>query len=92
MSKQILSNEVYNKLTAEGYSFSKEFINAVIESVLEEIVNTLKDGKEVLIGNFGKFVPDVIKKKVVTNFKTGERKVIKNKKVVKFRVSPNFFK
>jgi len=60
----------------------------VVESLLEIIKHTLESGEDVLISGFGKFSVRDKSKRKGRNPQTGEDALLRERRVVTFKVSP----
>ena len=70
--------------------FSQKDITEVVETILNVIVDEVKNGKEVSITGFGKFIANTRNARNGVNPKTGETIAIKESRVPKFRAGSAF--
>ena len=70
--------------------FSKKISDNLFDDVLDVIVDNLIKYKKLKISNFGTFVLKSKKSRPGYNFKTKEKKLIKERKVVLFKPSKDF--
>ena len=77
-------------IVSEKAYLSREDSKAAINAFIEEIEAALLAGVEVNITNFGSLVPITKQATVVTNPRTHEKIVIKEKKTVSFRPAISF--
>ena len=70
--------------------FSKKISDNLFDDVLDVIVDNLIKYKKLKISNFGTFVLKSKKSRPGYNFKTKEKKLIKERKVVLFKPSKEF--
>jgi nucleoid DNA-binding protein len=64
-------------------------VQCSLEAVFECILEAFERGEEISIQNFGRFYVKEVKEHNARNPRTGETIVVKAKKVIKFKVSPN---
>ena len=72
--------------------FSKKVSENLFDDILDEIVVNLIKYKKLKISNFGTFVVKNKKSRPGYNFKTKEKKIIKERNVVLFKPSKDFKK
>ena len=72
--------------------FSKKVSENLFDDILNEIVENLIKYKKLKISNFGTFVIKNKKSRPGYNFKTKEKKIIKERNVVLFKPSKEFKK
>ena len=72
--------------------FSKKISENLFDDILDEIVVNLIKYKKLKISNFGTFVVKNKKSRPGYNFKTKEKKIIKERNVVLFKPSKEFKK
>tara|TARA_B100000941_G_C28304346_1_gene448159 strand:- start:333 stop:584 length:252 start_codon:yes stop_codon:yes gene_type:complete len=72
--------------------FSKKVSENLFDDILDEIVVNLIKYKKLKISNFGTFVVKNKKSRPGYNFKTKEKKIIKERNVVLFKPSKEFKK
>ena len=70
--------------------FSKKILDNLFDDILDVIVNNLIEHKKLKISNFGTFTIKSKKSRPGYNFKTKEKKLIKERKVVLFKPSKEF--
>ena len=70
--------------------FSKKVSENLFDDILNEIVENLIKYKKLKISNFGTFVIKNKKSRPGYNFKTKEKKIIKERNVVLFKPSKEF--
>lgn len=85
MKKVDLANELYEKI-----GISKKEALAIVETVLDTIKESLKNGENVKIAGFGNFIVRSKKERKGRNPRTGEEIGIAPRKVVTFRPSHIF--
>ncbi|MBI5140134.1 MAG: HU family DNA-binding protein [Candidatus Vogelbacteria bacterium] len=82
MNKQGLVDVVHGKLGG-----TKSSAEAVVDSIIEAIVSSLKNGEEVSIAGLGIFSAKMRKARTARNPKTGEPVQVPAMKVPKFRAA-----
>lgn len=87
MNKKDLVTSVAN---ATGYA--KKDVTVVIDSVFDSITDTVKNGEDVSIAGFGKFMIKESAARVCRNPQTGAQISVDATKNMKFRVSSNIKK
>jgi len=68
-------------------TFPRAYSTRLVESLLEIIKQTLESGEDVLITGFGKFCVKDKGKRNGWNPQTGEKLVLRERKIVKFKYS-----
>ena len=79
--------EIVNSI-ADQIGFTKNHSFEIVEILLEIIKKTLESGDDVMISNFGKFCVKEKGERRGRNPSTGEDMMMKPRKVVTFRCSP----
>ena len=72
--------------------FSKKISDNLFDDILDVIVDNLIEHKKLKISNFGTFTIKSKKSRLGYNFKTKEKKLIKERNVVLFKPSKEFKK
>ena len=72
--------------------FSKKVSENLFDDILNEVVENLIKYKKLKISNFGTFIVKNKKSRPGYNFKTKEKKIIKERNVVLFKPSKEFKK
>ncbi len=85
LTKKDIINSIYMQI-----GFSKKISDNLFDDVLDVIVDNLIKYKKLKISNFGTFVLKSKKSRPGYNFKTKEKKLIKERKVVLFKPSKDF--
>jgi len=85
LTKKDIINSIYMQI-----GFSKKISDNLFDDVLDVIVDNLIKYKKLKISNFGTFVLKSKKSRPGYNFKTKEKKLIKERKVVLFKPSKEF--
>jgi len=86
-SKKTLTKiDIIEKLY-ERLGFSKKEAQDLVESVFDELKNTIIDGKKVKISGFGNFVVNQKAPRVGRNPQTGEQIMISGRRVLGFKPS-----
>lgn len=80
------------EIISEEAHVSKKDAKACIDSFVETIKTSMKQGEEVNISNFGTFVPLTKKSRIGTNPSSHEQIVINKKKSVSFKSAKSFKK
>ena len=80
------------EIIAEEAHLSKKDAKASIESFIDTIKTSMKEGKEVNISNFGSFVPLVKKSRKGTNPSSHETIIIDEKRSISFKTARAFKK
>ena len=73
-------------------NFLSKDLNKLISIVLNEIKNTLKRGERVELRGFGVFSARLQKESIRRNPKTGEKVMVKKKKIIHWKMSKDLFK
>lgn len=81
-------NEFINEVNIKS-GLTKRDCKLCLETILEIITETLKNGDSVTFSNFGKFKVDNKKEKTMYNFKTKNLEVVGAKKSPAFKASEN---
>ena len=81
-------NEFINEVNIKS-GLTKRDCRLCLETILEIITETLKNGDSVTFSNFGKFKVDNKKEKTMYNFKTKNLEVVEAKKSPAFKASEN---
>jgi len=87
LTKKDIINSIYMQI-----GFSKKVSENLFDDILNEIVENLIKYKKLKISNFGTFVIKNKKSRPGYNFKTKEKKIIKERNVVLFKPSKEFKK
>tara|TARA_B100001029_G_C14720463_1_gene264813 strand:+ start:228 stop:524 length:297 start_codon:yes stop_codon:yes gene_type:complete len=87
LTKKDIINSIYMQI-----GFSKKVSENLFDDILDEIVVNLIKYKKLKISNFGTFVVKNKKSRPGYNFKTKEKKIIKERNVVLFKPSKEFKK
>ena len=87
LTKKQIVNSIYMQI-----GFSKKVSENLFDDILDEIVVNLIKYKKLKISNFGTFVVKNKKSRPGYNFKTKEKKIIKERNVVLFKPSKEFKK
>ena len=87
LTKKELINAMYMRI-----GFSKKISEALLDDILDIIVENLKKNKKLKISNFGTFAIREKKSRLGRNPKTKESKIISERKVVLFKPSKEFKK
>ena len=73
-------------------NFLSKDLDKLITIVLNEIKNTLKRAERVELRGFGVFSTRVQKESIRRNPKTGEKVIVKKKKIIHWKMSKDLFK
>ncbi len=83
MTKQDITNAVYEKIGG----FSKKEATILVNEVIEVIVNSFEQQKNVKISGFGTFSVQNKKARIGRNPKTGKQTTIKPRNILSFKAS-----
>jgi len=75
------------KSIQDQFGFPRDKSKDLLESVLETITQSLKNGEDVMISGFGKFHVTDKKARKGRNPQTGESMIIESRRIVSFRCS-----
>ncbi len=85
LTKKDIINSIYMQI-----GFSKKISDNLFDDILDVIVDNLIKHKKLKISNFGTFAIKNKKSRPGYNFKTKEKKLIKERNVVLFKPSKEF--
>lgn len=85
-SETVTRADIVKRMVKEAGA-SVEHASAVLESVIDTLCNSLKEGRDVKISTFGTFCVNHKNERAGRNPKTGEAAVISARRVVRFRPS-----
>jgi len=85
LTKKDIVNSLYMQI-----GFSKKISENLLEDVLSNIINNLKEKRKVKISNFETFSIKKKKSRLGRNPKTKENKIISERNVVLFKASKDF--
>jgi len=86
MPKTITKSDIINAITEEN-GFSRKQSIETIETLLEIMKQTLESGEEIMISGFGKFCIKDKAQRRGRNPATGDRLMLKARRVVTFKCS-----
>ena len=85
LTKKDVINSIYMQI-----GFSKKISESLFDDIFDVIVDDLIKYKKLKISNFGTFILKNKKSRPGYNFKTKEKKIIKERNVVLFKPSKEF--
>ena len=85
LTKKDIINAIYMQI-----GFSKKIADNLFDDIIECIIENLIEHKKIKISNFGTFIIREKKSRPGINFKTKEKKLIKERKVILFKPSKEF--
>jgi nucleoid DNA-binding protein len=86
ITKRELAIKITDKLGAKGYELTQQDIAEIIQTLIEEITDSLAQGDTVVMRNFGSFEVREMKAKIGRNPKNPEKDVpIPARAAVKFK-------
>tara|TARA_Y100001958_G_C20921892_1_gene335834 strand:- start:215 stop:511 length:297 start_codon:yes stop_codon:yes gene_type:complete len=85
LTKKDIINSIYMQI-----GFSKKISESLFDDIFDVIVDNLIKYKKLKISNFGTFILKNKKSRPGYNFKTKEKKIIKERNVVLFKPSKEF--
>tara|TARA_Y100000816_G_C25636577_1_gene339068 strand:- start:25 stop:318 length:294 start_codon:yes stop_codon:yes gene_type:complete len=85
LTKKDIINSIYMQI-----GFSKKISESLFDDIFDIIVDNLIKYKKLKISNFGTFILKNKKSRPGYNFKTKEKKIIKERNVVLFKPSKEF--
>ena len=88
MNKNITRDDIADFINQE-FGLTKKDCNAIVNDIVDEIINGLKTHKIVKIHNFGTFKLKYKKERLERNPKTKEDVMIKPRNVISFKPSKN---
>lgn len=84
-----MNNKEILSLVSNKVKLSKSECKLCLDAIIDVIKDALKQGETVTLFNFGKFKTNQIKSKLIYDFKTGEKRVVKEIKTPAFKASEN---
>ena len=84
LTKNDIVFSIYTKLDIPKYKSEQ-----AVESLLEIIKRTLENGEDVLISGFGKFSVKEKRARMGRNPQTGEKMLLRGRRIVRFTTSKN---
>lgn len=84
MNKQEIIDRLFDKLRTGGCRYPKWELNSIIDPFLEVIKETLAEGQEIRLPNFGKFAIKVQRGRKYYNIQTGKMGFTPDKRVIAF--------
>lgn len=84
MNKQEIIDKLFDKLRSGGCRYPKWELISIIDPFLEVIKETLEEGDEVRLMNFGKFVVKTKKGRKYYNIRTGAIGYTPDKRMIDF--------
>lgn len=85
-------SEIINKLSNNYPNFIKKDLKKIFEIFISEVMNSLKRHDRVELRDVFTLEPKLKKSRIARNPKTNERIQIKEKKLLKFKMSKEWFK
>ena len=79
------------KILAKEKGLSNKDAHAVITAIVEEITLALQIGDRIELRGFGVFFTKEREERFARNPRTGEKILIKKKKIPQFKISKNFY-
>lgn len=84
MNKQEIIDKLFDKLKSNDCRYPKWELISIIDPFLEVIKETLMEGDDVRLTNFGKFVVKTKKGRKYYNIQTGSMDITKDKRMIAF--------
>ena len=84
MNKQEIIDKLFDKLRTGGCRYPKWELVSIIDPFLEVIKETLMEGDDVRLTNFGKFVVKVKKGRQYYNIQTRAMGITEDKRIIAF--------
>ena len=88
----IVKSKLLRQLSKNYPNFLKKDLEKFIDIILKEIRLTLKRGERVELRGFGVFSTRLQKESIRRNPKTGEKVMVKQKKIIHWKMSKELFK
>jgi integration host factor subunit alpha len=85
LTRDDLARAVYDRFDDLSFATARR----LVDSILEEMLASLASGKTMKLHKFGAFVVRNKNERIGRNLRTGEAALVKPKKVVVFKASPN---
>ena len=85
LTKKDIVNSIYMQI-----GFSKKISSMVLDDLINNLSNNLKNYKKIKISNFGTFTVRLKKSRIGRNPKTKEKKIISERNVILFKPSKEF--
>ena len=90
MNKQQLIDKLYKQLSSQGISYQKWELNEIVEPFLSLLLEELKQGNNISLINFGKFVVKTHKSRPYYNINKGQTDQTKERRSVEFTPHRSF--
>ena len=84
MNKQEIIDRLFDKLKSGGCRYPKWELISIIDPFLEVIKETLEEGKDIRLTNFGKFIVKGKKGRKYYNIQKGAMGVTEDKRMIVF--------
>lgn len=84
MNKQEIIDKLFDKLKSNGCRYPKWELVSIIDPLLEVIKETLMEGDDVRLTNFGKFVVKTKKGRQYYNIQTRAMGITEDKRIIAF--------
>lgn len=84
MSNQEIIDRLYHKLSSGNLRYPKWELATIVEPFLETLKETLEEGNDIRLKNFGKFVVKVKKGRKYYNIQTGVTGATQDKRMITF--------
>ena len=88
----VVKSEIIKQLKISYPNFENKILRKVVETILKEIMESLKRSEATEIRGFGRFSTKIQKASIRRNPKTSEKVSISSKKVIKWKMSQELFK
>ena len=88
----IVKSKLIKQLKKSYPNFLNKDLDKLISIILNEIKNTLKRGERVELRGFGVLSTRIQKESIRRNPKTGQKIMVKQKKIIHWKMSKDLFK